>query len=212
MDQSALLKIFEAEGVVPAMIIENADDAVGAVNAMAAGGIHTAEITFRSSAAADAIARIAADAPESLVGAGTVLNAETAEKAVAAGAQFIVSPGINPDVVHWCQDHQVPVVPGVATPSEIELGLSLRLNRFKFFPAEASGGTAALKAFASPYRGVRFLPTGGVNADNLGDYLALPNVFAVGGSWICPKDLVAAHDFEKITALCRAAQQAAGNI
>ena len=169
-------------GLVPVVKIEKAGDAVELGRALLAGGLPSAEITFRTEAAEEAIRRISSSLPEILVGAGTVLSVDQAGRAVSAGAQFIVSPGFNQKVVDWCLGKEIPVTPGVATPTEIDMALDKGLNILKFFPAEALGGLKTLKAIAAPYGDVSFIPTGGINPDNLGDYLAHPSVHCCGGS------------------------------
>jgi 2-dehydro-3-deoxyphosphogluconate aldolase/(4S)-4-hydroxy-2-oxoglutarate aldolase len=192
-------------GVVPVVKIERAEDAIGLGRALLEGGLPCAEITFRTAAAEEAIRRIASELPEVLVGAGTVLSRGQAEKAVTAGARFIVSPGFDPKVVDWCLEHSIAVTPGVATPTEINLALEKGLHILKFFPAQALGGVATLKAIGAPYGGVKFIPTGGVNASNLADYLSLPMVHACGGSWLVKANLISAGKFAEITQLTREA-------
>jgi 2-dehydro-3-deoxyphosphogluconate aldolase/(4S)-4-hydroxy-2-oxoglutarate aldolase len=191
--------------LVPVVKIEDAQDSVELGKALLRGGLPCAEITFRTDAAEAAIEAIASALPEMLVGAGTVLTVDQAKRAVGAGAQFIVAPGFNPRVVDWCLDNHVPVTPGVATPTEIEMAIAKRLNILKFFPAEAIGGIATLKAIAAPYSGIKFIPTGGINATNLADYLALPMVLACGGSWMVKADFITNKDFDKITHLTQEA-------
>jgi 2-dehydro-3-deoxyphosphogluconate aldolase/(4S)-4-hydroxy-2-oxoglutarate aldolase len=192
-------------GVVPVVKIDRSEDAFALGEALLAGGLPCAEITFRTVAAEDAIARIASLLPDITVGAGTVLSVEQARTAVSAGAQFVVSPGINHRVADWCLSTGTTVIPGVLTPSEIETALDLGLEILKFFPAQAMGGIETLKAIAAPFDGVRFIPTGGINQHNLADYLALPNVHCCGGSWLVKADLIAAGRFEEITKLTREA-------
>ena len=192
-------------GVVPVVKIEQADEAVPLGNALIAGGLPCAEITFRTGAAEEAIRRIASELPQVVIGAGTVLSVEQAEKAVAAGARYIVSPGFDPKVVDWCLTHNVAVTPGVATPTEINMALDKGLNILKFFPAEALGGLKTLKALAAPYVGVKFIPTGGINPKNLADYLSLPAVHACGGSWLVKSTLISAGEFTEITRLAEEA-------
>jgi len=192
-------------GLVPVVKIERAEDAVGLGRALLAGGLPCAEITFRTEAAEGAIRHISSSLPEIVLGAGTVLTVDQADRAVSAGAQFIVSPGFNRKVVDWCLRKQVPVTPGVATPTEIDMGLDVGLNILKFFPAEAMGGLATLKAIAAPYVGVKFIPTGGINLENLGDYLAHPSVHCCGGSWLVKGDLITAGKFDEITRLAQEA-------
>jgi len=192
-------------GVVPVVSIERAEDAFRLGQALLAGGLPCAEITFRTAAAEEAIRHIASEFPDILVGAGTVLSRDQAERAVAAGARFIVSPGFDPKVVDWCLEHSIPVTPGVATPTEINMALDRGLDILKFFPAQALGGVTTLKAIAAPYRDVKFIPTGGVNAGNLADYLSLPMVHACGGSWLVARRLISAGEFSEITRLVREA-------
>lgn len=189
-------------GIVPVVKIDDAAKATGLAEAMIAGGLPCAEITFRTAAAAEAIALVTKAFPEMLVGAGTVTNVEYARQAVAAGAQFIVSPGFNPSVVDWCIENDVPIVPGVCTPSDIEAGLSRGLTTLKFFPAEASGGVNMLKNFAGPFPNLTFMPTGGISLANITEYAKQSNVLAVGGSWMVKGDLIEAEDWGAITGLC----------
>ena len=196
-----ILQQLENVGLVPVVAIEQAEDAPKLGRALLAGGLPCAEITFRTAAAAEAIRLMATECPDMLVGAGTVLTVEQAQQAVAAGAKFIVSPGFDPDVVDWCLANNVPITPGVATPTEVGLALKKGVTVQKFFPAEAIGGIKSLKAIAAPYGGVKFIPTGGINANNLGDYLSLPMVQACGGSWMVKKQLISAGEFDKITEL-----------
>ena len=196
-------------GIVPVVALPSPDCAVPLARALKDGLIPCAEITFRTEGAADGIAAVRAAEPDVLVGAGTVLTTAQAESAIAAGAQFIVAPGLNPDVVACAQEHGIPALPGVATPTEIEKAMQLGLNTLKFFPAEQAGGCGYLKALAGPYRQVRFLPTGGINAANIANYLALPSVIACGGSWMVPGALMSAGRYDEITRLCREAVRAA---
>ena len=189
-------------GVVPVVVLDRAEDAVPAARAMLAGGVDVMEITFRTAAAAEAIRNVAAECPEMLVGAGTVLTVEQCEKAVALGAKFIVSPGFDAEIVDWCVERGVAVAPGCVTPTEIMAALKRGLSVVKFFPAGIYGGLKAMKALAAPFGQVKFIPTGGVNADNLAEYAAAPFVHAVGGSWLCPKADVAAGNFARIAELC----------
>ncbi len=189
-------------GVVPVVVLERAEDAVPAARAMLAGGVDVMEITFRTATAAEAIRNVAAECPEMLVGAGTVLTVEQCEKAVALGAKFIVSPGFDAEIVDWCVERGVAVAPGCVTPTEIMAALKRGLSVVKFFPAGIYGGLKAMKALAAPFGQVKFIPTGGVSADNLAEYAAAPFVHAVGGSWLCPKADVAAGNFARIAELC----------
>jgi len=192
-------------GVVPVVKIERAEDAIELVRALLAGGLPCAEITFRTTAAEDAIRLISSSLPEIIAGAGTVLTVDQADKAVSAGARFIVSPGFNQKVVDWCLQNEIPVTPGVMTPTEIDMALDRGLNILKFFPAEAIGGIAVLKAISAPYGGVKFIPTGGINRDNLADYLAQPSVHCCGGSWLVKAGLISAGKFDQITKLAQEA-------
>ena len=195
-------------GLIPVVVIDNAEDAVPAAKALLAGGIDVMEITFRTAAAPDAIAAVAKECPEMLVGAGTVITLEQCQKACSCGAKFIVAPGFDETVVKWCVENDVCITPGVVTPTEIMAALKYGLKVLKFFPAGVFGGLSAMKALSGPFGGVKFIPTGGVNAKNCGEFIAAPYVCAVGGSWICPKAEVAAHNFDKITALCKEARTA----
>lgn len=184
--------------IVPVIVIDDAAQALGLADALAGGGLPCAEITFRTPAAGDALRRIAAERPNVLAGAGTVLTTEQASRARDAGAKFIVSPGINPKVVEWCQDHGLPIFPGVCTPTEIETALSCGLDVVKFFPAEASGGVSYLKAVAAPFPDLGFMPTGGITAANVREYLAFTRVVACGGSWMAPQDWIRQGAFDRI--------------
>jgi 2-dehydro-3-deoxyphosphogluconate aldolase/(4S)-4-hydroxy-2-oxoglutarate aldolase len=196
-----LLEELGRVGVVPVVKIERAQDALELGRALLAGGLPCAEITFRTAAAEEAIQRISSSLPEIIVGAGTVLSVEQADKAVSAGAQFVVCPGFNHKVVDWCLQNEIPVTPGVATPTEIDMALDRGLRVLKFFPAEALGGIRMLKAIAAPYAIVKFIPTGGINQNNLADYLALPSVHCCGGSWLVAANLISAGKFDEITQL-----------
>ncbi|MFO8041739.1 MAG: bifunctional 4-hydroxy-2-oxoglutarate aldolase/2-dehydro-3-deoxy-phosphogluconate aldolase [Alkalispirochaeta sp.] len=200
MEQTVYTKI-AAYGLVPVIKLTDPDHAVPLAEALSAGGLPVAEVTFRTDSAAESIQRIGREAPDVIVGAGTVLTVEQAKQAVGAGAQYIVTPGFNPKVVQYCVDNDVPITPGVNSPTTVEQALEFGLTLLKFFPAEASGGLAMLKALAGPYGHVRFVPTGGVSGSNLAAYIGQKNVAAVGGSWIVPGDAIAAGDFRKITTL-----------
>ena len=169
--------------LIPVVALDRAEDTEPLADSLCAGGLRCAEITLRTDAALDSIQALA-DREEFLIGAGTVHSAEQAKAAVEAGAQFVVTPGFNPRTVMWCQENQVPVFPGIATPTDLELALEHGVETVKFFPAETLGGVNTLKAFSGPYRQIRFIPTGGIHAGNLADYLALPSVLACGGSWM----------------------------
>jgi Entner-Doudoroff aldolase len=202
---NAIMEEFGRFGIIPVVKIDRAEDAVPLAKALCDGGLPVAEVTFRTAAAADAIAAMTKAFPAMLVGAGTVLTTEQVDAAVAAGAKFIVSPGLNPKVVKYCAEIGVPITPGVSSPSEIEQALELGLDVVKFFPAEASGGLAKIKAMAAPYGGVRFMPTGGINADNMIPYLTNDRVLACGGSWMVASDLINGGEWDKITAMTREA-------
>ena len=195
--------------VVPVVVLDKAEDAVPTAKAMAAGGVDTMEITFRTACAPEAIKAVAENCPEVCVGAGTVLNLEQAKLAVEMGAKFIVSPGYSEEVVAWCVENGIPVAPGCVTPTEIMAALKHGLKMVKFFPANVYGGLNAMKNLSAPFVGVKFLPTGGVNASNIKEYIDAPFIHAVGGSWVCPKADIAAGNWEKITNLCLEARKAA---
>jgi 2-dehydro-3-deoxyphosphogluconate aldolase/(4S)-4-hydroxy-2-oxoglutarate aldolase len=188
-------------GIIPVVRLEEPAQGVGLARALLAGGLPCAEITFRTAAAAEGIRRVCQQSPELLVGAGTVMTPDQAGQAVQAGARFIVSPGFDPAVVDWCLEHSVPVMPGVATPTEIMMALGKGLKVLKFFPAGALGGPAMLEALAAAFVGVKYVPTGGVTAANAADYLRLTCVFALGGSWLVAPKLIAAGAFDEITRL-----------
>ena len=204
-----VLKRLAQSGVVPVVVLEDAKDAVPTAKAMLAGGIDVMEITFRTAAAADSIKAVAQECPDMVVGAGTVINLEQCKLAVECGAKFIVSPGYDEETVAWCCDNGIPVTPGCVTPTEIMMALKHGLKVLKFFPANVYGGLSAIKSLAGPFGGVKFIPTGGVNAQNLAEFISSPYIHAVGGSWVCPKADIAAGKFEKITALCKQARSAA---
>ena len=192
--------------LVPVIVIERAEDAELLGDALLAGGLPVAEVTLRTDAGYEAIQRLR-KIPEMLVGAGTVLTAAQAAEARGAGAQFIVSPGLSEEVVGYCRRESIPVLPGVATPTEIQRALALGVKVLKFFPAETLGGVGALKAVSAPFREVMFVPTGGITAENMGPYLALKNVLAVGGSWMVKSDLMRAGQFDAIRELVSDAVQ-----
>lgn len=194
-------------GVVPVVVLEDAEQAVPTAKALLAGGINAMEITFRTSAAKASIARVAQEVPEMIVGAGTVINVDQLRDALEAGARFIVSPGSSADVIAEAMRLNVPITPGVVTPSEIMLGLSLGVKVFKFFPAESFGGLKTIKALCGPFPQIRFIPTGGINQNNAAEYFKNPKIVAVGGSWMVTKDMVAAGDFAGITEKSKAATE-----
>lgn len=189
--------------IVPVVAIEDAGNANSLAEALVDGGLPCAEITFRTAAATAAVECIAKRG-DVLVGAGTVLSIEQVKMAVGAGACFVVSPGLNPQIVEYCLQHAIPVIPGVATPTEIERAMGLGLDLVKFFPAEAFGGLKTLAAISAPYGAMKYLPTGGINSDNICDYLAHPKVAAVGGSWMVASQLIANQRFSEIAALTKA--------
>jgi 2-dehydro-3-deoxyphosphogluconate aldolase/(4S)-4-hydroxy-2-oxoglutarate aldolase len=192
-------------GIVPVVVIDDAAHALPLAQALLDGGLPIAEITFRTAAAEEAIRTIANALPDVLLGAGTVLTVEQAQRAIAAGARFIVSPGLSPPVACYCLDRGIAITPGCATPSEIMAALALGLEVVKFFPADALGGVKALKAIGAPFPGVRFIPTGGVDAGSLVEYLALSSVLACGGSWLASASLIRSASFAEITRLAREA-------
>ena len=194
-------------GIVPVVVIDDAKDAEALAEALIKGGLPCAEVTFRTAAAAEAISRISAKFPEMLVGAGTVLTTEQVDRAVAAGAKFIVAPGLNPKVVSYCIEKGIPVCPGTQTPSEMEQAMDFGLHTVKFFPAEPSGGLNMIKAVAAAYTTLTFMPTGGINAKNVRDYLAYDKIVACGGSWMVKKDLIKAGKFDEIEAMVAEAAQ-----
>ena len=195
--------------VVPVVVLEKVEDAVPTAKAMAAGGVDTMEITFRTACAPEAIKAVAENCPEVLVGAGTIVNVEQAKLAVEMGAKFIVSPGFSEEIVIWCVENNIPVTPGCVTPTQIMAAMKHGLKLVKFFPANVYGGLNAMKNLAAPFVGMKFLPTGGVNAANIKQYIDAPFIHAVGGSWVCPKADIAAGNWEKITNLCLEARKAA---
>jgi len=195
--------------VVPVVVVDDAEQGVLVARALRDGGLPVAEVTFRTAGARAAIEAIAREVPDVLVGAGTVVNAAQVDEAVEAGARFLVSPGLSAAVVRRAQDLGVPVLPGVATPSDVIAALDLGLDAVKLFPANVVGGPAAVKAFSAPFPGLRFVPTGGVSAANLLDYLALPSVLAAGGSWMVDAALVRAGDTAEITRRTREAVELA---
>ena len=205
MNIETLTPRLQALKIVPVIALERAEDAVPLGAALLQSGIPAAEITFRTAAAIDAIRRLRDAQPEMLIAAGTVLNAAQAKAAQQAGADFIVSPGFNPNTVKACQDMDIAITPGINNPMAIEAALELGIRTVKFFPAEASGGIPMLKALLAPYAMLQVMPTGGIGAKNIRDYLALPNVIACGGSWMVEKSLLAARNWEEVARLSREA-------
>ena len=197
-------KIYEI-GIVPVIAINDVEKAVPLAKALVAGGLPAAEVTFRTACAEEAIRRIVAEVPEMIVGAGTVLTKDQVDRALAAGSQFIVSPGFNPEITRYALEKGALMMPGTATPGEMEQAMSMGLDIVKFFPAEQNGGVAKLKAVAGPYQNLRWIPTGGVNAKNLMDYLSFDKIIACGGTWMVKKDLIDEGNFEEITRLTKEA-------
>ena len=198
---------FKEYGVVPVVVLNDAKDALPLAKALVEGGLACAEVTFRTAAAEESIRIMAEQFPEMLVGAGTVLTTEQVDRAVNAGAKFIVSPGLNPKVVKYCVEKGIPVTPGCSNASDVEVAIELGLDVVKFFPAEAAGGLNMIKSMAAPYVNMKFMPTGGVNAKNLTSYLDFPKIIACGGSWMVPGDLINAGEWDKIEQLTREAVQ-----
>jgi 2-dehydro-3-deoxyphosphogluconate aldolase/(4S)-4-hydroxy-2-oxoglutarate aldolase len=195
-----------AARIVPVIVIKDVAHAVPLAKALVEGGLNILEITLRTAAALDAIAAIAKEVPQAIVGAGTVINAQQFAQAAQAGSRFVVSPGTTEEVVRASHDHQLPILPGIATASDLMRGISLGLTHFKFFPAETSGGAPAIKALGGPFPQVKFCPTGGIGPKNLASYLSLPNVVACGGSWMVPSDLNAPDAFEQARNMAREAK------
>ena len=195
--------------VVPLVQADDPAVAVRTSRALAAGGLKVAEVVFRTNRALECLRAVADEVPETIAGAGTVLSASQAVTAIENGARFIVSPGLDEGVVAVARDHDVPVYPGTMTPSEVQRAFNLGLDVVKFFPASIAGGVPALKALGSVFRTMKFMPTGGISAANLADFLAVPSVLACGGSWLTPEDAIAAGDFDKVTALAAAAVEIA---
>ncbi|HSB96241.1 MAG TPA: bifunctional 4-hydroxy-2-oxoglutarate aldolase/2-dehydro-3-deoxy-phosphogluconate aldolase [Spongiibacteraceae bacterium] len=204
-DLQQILATLATLKIVPVIALERSADSVPLGKALVENGLPVAEITFRSAVAADAIRRLRAAYPQMLIGAGTVLNRAQAEQAQAAGADFIVSPGFNPNTVHVCNELNIPFIPGVNNPSAIESALELGLTALKFFPAEASGGVKMIKALLGPYAQLRLMPTGGIGTANIRDYLALPEVIACGGSWMVDKKLLDTGNWSEVGRLVREA-------
>ena len=192
-------------GIIPVVKIEKAEDALPLGRALIDGDLPIAEITFRTSAAEESIKILTGELPNLLVGAGTILTIEQVKKAVSAGAKFIVSPGFNPRVVDYCMENNIPVTPGINNPTQIEMALMRGIEVVKYFPAEASGGLPLLKSMSAPYTGIKFIPTGGINQNNLCSYLSDNKVLACGGSWMVKVDLISSGNFNEITRLTKEA-------
>jgi 2-dehydro-3-deoxyphosphogluconate aldolase/(4S)-4-hydroxy-2-oxoglutarate aldolase len=198
MKMNAVLEKFEKIGIIPVVVLDDAKDAEPLGRALMEGGLPAAEVTFRTDAAEESIRIMAEKFPDMLVGAGTVLTTEQVDRAVAAGAKFIVSPGLNPKVVKYCIEKNIPVTPGTQTPTEMEQAIELGLDIVKFFPAEPAGGLKMIKAVSAPYTMLKFMPTGGINAENVKEYLAYDKILACGGSWMVKKDMIKNGEFDKI--------------
>ena len=200
---NAVLEKLNKIGIVPVVVINNVEDAAPLAKALCAGGLPCAEVTFRTAAAKEAIKIMTETCPEMVVGAGTVLNAEQVDAAVEAGATFIVSPGLNPKTVKYCQEKGVPITPGTSSPTDIEQAIELGLDVVKFFPAEQSGGLAKIKAMAAPFPQFKVMPTGGISLKNLKEYLSCSVVCACGGSYMVTADLIENGKWDEITDLCK---------
>lgn len=207
-----LLERFRGIGIIPVVVLNDAKDAAPLGEALMAGGLPAAEVTFRTDAAEESIKILKKEFPDMLLGAGTVLTTEQAERAAAAGAEFIVAPGLNPVVAEHCLKKGYAYAPGVQTPSEMEQALSLGLTFVKFFPAEAAGGLPMIKAVAAPYTTLRFMPTGGVSPQNVRDYLSYDRIVCCGGTWMVKGDLIKAGDFAKIEKLTKDAAEIVGEV
>lgn len=202
---NCILDQLSSYGVVPVIVLHRTEDAVPLAEALMKGGLSCAEVTFRTEAAEESIRLISEHFPDMIVGAGTVLTTEQVDRAVGAGAQFIVSPGFDAEIVDYCIARGIPVLPGCMTPSEVAQGVKRGLKFMKFFPAEQAGGPAMVKAMAAPYTTMKFMPTGGINAKNLEQYLSVPKIAACGGSWMVKADLIDSGQFDRIEELTRQA-------
>lgn len=201
MKNNGFYEQVEKTGVVPVVVLEKVEDAVPMASALVAGGLPAAEVTFRTAAAADCIHEMAEKCPDILVGAGTVVNLEQCKKAVDAGAKFIVSPGYDMDIIDWCLEHEVNLIPGGVTPVELTTLINLGFDITKFFPANLYGGLKAIEALAAVFVGHRFMPTGGVSPDNVRDFLGSKAILAAGGTWMVKPNLFADGDFSRVEAL-----------
>jgi 2-dehydro-3-deoxyphosphogluconate aldolase/(4S)-4-hydroxy-2-oxoglutarate aldolase len=201
----AIFEELKKIGIIPVIKIDDADKAVPLAKALIAGGIPCAEVTFRTAQGEEAMRRIHDEVPNILLGAGAVLKTEQVDKAISAGAKFVVSPGFNPKVVSYCLEKGMPIAPGCASPTDIEMALEMGLEAVKFFPAEQAGGLEYIKAISAPYTGMHYIPTGGITAHNIAKYIAYEKILACGGSWMVDSDLINAGDFDKISRLCREA-------
>lgn len=200
-----VLKKLSAIGIVPVVVINDAEKAVPLAKALVEGGIPCAEVTFRTEAAEEAIRRMAQEVPELIVGAGTVLTKDQADRAIAAGSQFLVSPGLDPEIVEYCNEKGYLITPGTANPSDLNHAVKLGLEVVKFFPAEAAGGLKMIKSMAAAYTSLKFMPTGGISAANLNSYLEYNKIICCGGSWMVPGKLIDEGKFDEIVALCKEA-------
>ena len=198
---STIIDQFKKIGIIPVVVLDDAKDAVPLGKALVEGGLPCAEVTFRTEAAEESIRIMSENFPDMLVGAGTVLTTEQVDRAVNAGAKFIVSPGFNPKVVKYCIEKNIPVTPGTQTPSEMEQAIEMGLDVVKFFPAEPAGGLKMIKAVSAPYTMLKFMPTGGISADNVREYLKFNKILACGGSWMVKKDMIVNGEFDKIEEL-----------
>ncbi len=200
-----MMKKVQGYGVIPVVVLNDAKDALPLAKALCEGGLPCAEVTFRTEAAEESIRLMATEYPDMFVGAGTVLTIDQVDRAVAAGAQFIVAPGFDPEIVDYCIEKGIPVFPGCVTPTEITQAVKRGLQVIKFFPAEQYGGVATIKALAAPFTTAMFMPTGGINAKNLPEYLSCNKILACGGSWMVKGDLIAAGEFDKIREMTKEA-------
>ena len=198
--------------VIPVVVLDDAANAVPLANALINGGLPCAEVTFRTAAAEESIYRMSKVHPNMLLGAGTVLTTDQVDRATGAGARFIVSPGFDPEIVDYCMEKGIPVFPGCMTPSEVAQGVKRGLNVLKFFPAEQAGGLAMIKAIAAPYTNVKFMPTGGINAENLKEYLSYDKILCCGGSWMVKEDMIYKGSFERIRELAAQARALADEV
>ncbi len=207
MPSNEILHSFRKIGIIPVVVLNKTEDALPLGEALCEGGLPTAEITFRTDAAEDSIRRMVHTFPDMLIGAGTVLNTEQVDRAIDAGAKFIVSPGLNLTVVKYCKEKNITVIPGIQTPTEIEMALTENIDTVKFFPAEMSGGLNMMKALAGPYTNISFIPTGGINASNVREYLKWDRIVACGGSWMVNQKMLNTGNFEAIKSAAREASQ-----
>lgn len=209
---NTVIEKFSAFGIIPVVVLEKTKDAAPLAKALTEGGLPCAEVTFRTDTAEESIKIMASEYPDMFVGAGTVLTIEQVDRAVAAGAKFIVSPGFDLGIVDYCLSKEIPVFPGCVTPSEVAQAVKRGLKVVKFFPAEQFGGVATIKAIAAPYVGLKFMPTGGINAKNLESYLSCDKIVACGGSWMVKGDLIKAGKFDEIKAMTEEAVKLAAEI